>query len=204
MHLVDEGALGITILFLLALLVIVKLWATGSILDKPRGNLLIQLVNVFNLFFLLVVNPLAAILLITHRLVSQDPTHLNISEPWILMGLEVVGLIIYVKGFVLMAWALITLRRNYQLGGSAPRPDDKFIIDGPYRLVRHPMYTAALIISLGLACLIQSGACAGVFCIYLMLILRLVPLEEEKLENAYGDNYRLYTQKAGRLFPFVY
>jgi len=51
-------------MFLLGMLVTVKQVATGSILDKPKGNLMIQLVNIFNLFFLLVVNPLAAMLLI--------------------------------------------------------------------------------------------------------------------------------------------
>ena len=67
MHLLDQRILGIAILCLLGMLVIVKRVATGSILDKPKGNLLVQLVNIFNLFFLLVVNPLAAILLITGR-----------------------------------------------------------------------------------------------------------------------------------------
>jgi uncharacterized membrane protein YhaH (DUF805 family) len=130
MHLLDQRILGIAILFLLGMLVIVKRVATGSILDKPKGNLMVQLVNIFNLFFLLVVNPLAAISLITRRLATIDATHMAIDEPWILMVLEVVGLVMYVIGYLLMAWALITLGRNYQLGGSAPRPEDKIVMDG--------------------------------------------------------------------------
>ena len=58
MHLLDQKILGIAILLLLGMLVIVKQVATGFILDKPKGNFMVQLVNVFNLFFLLVVNPL--------------------------------------------------------------------------------------------------------------------------------------------------
>ena len=54
MHLLGQRTLGIAILFLLVMLVTVKRAATGSILDKPKGSLLVQLVNVFNLFFLLV------------------------------------------------------------------------------------------------------------------------------------------------------
>jgi protein-S-isoprenylcysteine O-methyltransferase len=102
-----------------------------------------------------------------------------------------------------MAWALITLGRNYQLGGSAPRSDDKMVMDGPYRLVRHPMYTAALSISIGLACLIQSWAFFCVFCIYLVLILLLIPMEEDGLRKAYGGQYVVYQQKARKLIPFV-
>jgi len=125
---------------------------------------------------LLIVNPLAAILLITRRLAIIAPTHMITDEARILMVLEIVGLVMVVIGYLLMAWALITLGRNYQLGGSAPRSEDKMVMDGPYRLIRHPMYTAALSISLGLACLIQSWAFLCVFCIYPVLIYPLMLL----------------------------
>jgi len=151
MRTLDQRTLGITILFLLSMLVNVKRVASGTIFEKPKGSYLVQIVNIFNLFFVLVVNPLAAILLITRCLATIDPTHMITAEPWILMVTEIVGLVMYVTGFLLMAWALITLGRNYQLGGSAPRSEDKMVMDGPYRLVRHPMYTAVLSISLGLA-----------------------------------------------------
>jgi protein-S-isoprenylcysteine O-methyltransferase Ste14 len=204
MHLVNGRVLGIAILFLLGMLVTVKRLATGSILDKPKGNLLIQLVNVFNLFFLLVVNPLAAILLINGRLASIDLAHVSMDLSWLLLVLETVGLGLYGTGFILMAWALVTLGRNYQLGGSAPRSDDKLIIVGPYKLVRHPMYTSALSISLGLACLIESWVFLCVFCIYVALILPLIPLEEDGLRKAYGEPYSTYQNKTSRLVPFLY
>ena len=201
MHLLDQRILGIAILFLLGMLVIVKRVATGSIFDKPQGNFMMQFVNIFNLFFLLVVNPLAAILLIIRRLPAIDPTHVIIAEPWLLMVLEIVGLVVYVLGFLLMAWALITLGNIYQLGGSTPRAGDKMVMEGPYKLIRHPMYTSALSISLGLSCLIQSLAFFCVFCCYLVLILRLIPLEEDKMREAYGDQFLAYRQKVKKLIP---
>jgi protein-S-isoprenylcysteine O-methyltransferase len=103
-----------------------------------------------------------------------------------------------------MAGALLTLGRNYQLGGSAPRSEDKIVVDGPYRLVRHPMYTAALGISFGLACLTQSLALVCVFCVYLVLIFLLIPLEEDELRKAYGEQYVSYQRKTRRLIPLVY
>ena len=204
MHLINQTILGIGILFLLGILVTAKRVSTGSVLDKPRGNLLVQLVNIFNLFFLLVVNPLAAILLITGRLPAIDPTYIPMSESMILTVWEILGLFMYVTGYLLMGWALITLGRNYQLGGSVPRSEDKMVMDGPYRLVRHPMYTSALSISFGLACLIQSWAFFSVFCIYLLLILVLMPMEEDGLRKAYGEQYVAYKQKVRKLIPFVY
>ena len=204
MHLLTPKILGIAILFLLGMLVAAKRVSTGSILDKPKGNLMVQLVNVFNLFFLLVVNPLAAVLLITELLETHDPSHFHLDGSWILTLLEPLGLVMYLVGFFLMAWALLTLGHNYQLGGSAPRSEDRLVIDGPYKIIRHPMYTAALSISLGLACLVQSWAFLGVFGIYLVLILLLVPMEEEKLRKAYGEQYIVYQHKAGKILPFLH
>lgn len=204
MHLLDQALLGIAILVLLGMLVVVKQVTTGAILDRPKGNLLVQVVNVFNLFFLLVVNPVAALLLIMRQMATTDPTHFVIDQPWALTILEAVGLLLYVTGFLLMAWALLILRRNYQLGGSVPRAEDNMVMDGPYRLIRHPMYASALSIALGLSCLVQSWAFFAVFCIYLVLMLPLIRLEEAGLRTAYGERYAAYQQKTKRLVPFVY
>jgi protein-S-isoprenylcysteine O-methyltransferase Ste14 len=204
MHLFDQKILGIVILFLLCMLVVVKQRATGAILDRPQGTFPVQLVNSFNLFSLLVVNPVAAILLMTRRVEMIDPTRIIISEPRLLMVLEMAGLVIYVLGYLFMAWALTSLGYNYQIGGSAPRPKDAIVMNGPYRLVRHPMYSAAMVISLGLAGMTQSGILFGVFGLYLMLILSLIPLEEEGLRQVYDQQYIHYQLKTKKLIPFVY
>jgi protein-S-isoprenylcysteine O-methyltransferase Ste14 len=70
-------------------------------------------------------------------------------------------------------------------------------------LVRHPMYTAALSISLGLTCLIQSWAFLCVSCIYLVVLSLLIPAEEVGLRRAYGEQYVAYQQKTPRLLPWV-
>jgi protein-S-isoprenylcysteine O-methyltransferase Ste14 len=204
MFLFDQRILGVMILSLLGVLVAVKRMATGSILDRPKGSLLVQLVNGFNLFFLLMVNPLIAILLITRSIEIINPTRLFITGPWLLTFLEMIGLVCYVMGYLLLAWALIKLGDNYQLGGTTPRSKDEMVMNGPYRLVRHPMYTAALIISMGLTCLTQSWAFLGVFGLYLMLILLLIPLEEDGLRQAYDKQYIPFQQRTKKLIPFVY
>lgn len=204
MHLLDPRILGIAILLLLGMLVIVKRATTGSILDHPKGEFLVQFVNVFNLFFLLIVNPLSALLLIAGLLPTTDPSRIIISEPMIAKALEIVGLVLYVLGFLLMAWALISLGRNYQLGGSMPRPDDKMVVNGPYRLVRHPMYASALSISLGLAFLMQSWAFTIVFCLYVALIIPLISMEENALQKVYDGQYSVYKRKTRKLIPLVF
>jgi protein-S-isoprenylcysteine O-methyltransferase Ste14 len=202
MHLLSQQVLGILIVLLLVMLVVVKRAATGSILETPKGGSLLWLVNIFNLLFLLVINPLAAILLLMEKINMVDPSFLTITNGPVLILLETAGLIMYLFGFLLMAWALIILGRNYQLGGVDPRATDKMVFNGPYTYLRHPMYTAALSIALGLACLIQSLACFVAFSLYLVLIVLLIPYEEESLVKAYGETYIQYKQKVRRLLPF--
>jgi protein-S-isoprenylcysteine O-methyltransferase Ste14 len=204
MQFYNQTTYGIIILVLLGFLVAVKRVATGSILEKPEGSPFLVVVNSFNLFFMLIANPLALIMLIIRRVDAVDPTHLTISAAWLVTGLETGGMALCAAGYLLMAWALLSLRSNYQLGGNSPRLDDKMVINGPYQLVRHPMYLAAVIISLGLACLIQSLAYLSVFCIYLVLIVFLIPVEEQRLLRAYGDQYSDYQGKVKRLIPGIY
>lgn len=192
------------ILLLLGVLVIIKQIATGSILDKPKGNLLVQLVNIFNLFFLLIVNPVIAILFLTGNLETVDQSRVGIENTALIITFMSIGLVLYVMGYLLMAWALMRLKNNYQLGGSTPRTNDRLVILGPYHFVRHPMYAAALYIALGLAFLTRSLACLAVFFIYLVLISLLIPVEEKGLRQVYGEEHEDYQHHVRKLLPFLY
>jgi protein-S-isoprenylcysteine O-methyltransferase Ste14 len=204
MHLLDQRVLGGVILVLLALLVVVKRLSTGNIIrDVPSRGFLLWVVHVFNLFFLLVVNPVVGILLVAGRLEQVDVTRLPLASPAAAV-LEGAGAILSLLGYFLMGWALLTLGRNYQVGGSVPRPADRFVAQGPYGVVRHPMYAAALCISLGLALVTQSLALLAVTVVYLVLIVPLMPFEEDGLRRAYGDQYVSYSRRVPRLVPFVY
>lgn len=203
MVLENQRLFGFLILFLLAALVAVKRLASGSVLERLQGGPLSMAVNGFNLFFLLVVNPLAAIALIARRLAAIDPTRVAIAGTPSLI-LETAGLFLYVAGFLLMAWALVALGRNYQLGGCPPRQGDMLVTTGPYRWIRNPMYTAALGIALGLAALLRSLAFFAVFAVYLALILLLLPGEEEGLERCYGQRFAAYRKVTKRLVPWMY
>lgn len=205
MWVLDQRIFGIIILLLWAMLVIAKWLATGSLLrDRPQGGMWIWLVHIFNFFFLLVVNPLAAILLIAGPAQAIHADHQPSGTQGLPAGLAPTGLLLCAAGYILMAWALFTLRGNYQVGGNPPRASEEFVAKGPYRLVRHPMYTAALCISLGLACLTRSMAFLGVFCIYVLLILWLIPVEEEGMRRAYGERYLTYQGTVNRLVPMLY
>ena len=202
MHLLGEAALGLLILALLGAMVAVKRLATGSVLDeRPGAHPLVRSVNAFNLTFLLVVNPAAAVLLVAGRLAAWDVTHLDVRSAPLVAAVEGLGILCYAAGAALIMWALLSLRSSYQLGGVAPRARDALVTTGPYALVRHPMYAAVLAMALGLALALQSLLCLAVFATYLVLLARLMPMEEDGLRAAYGEAYETYARAVPQLLP---
>ncbi|MFN8373656.1 MAG: isoprenylcysteine carboxylmethyltransferase family protein [Anaerolineae bacterium] len=115
-----------------------------------------------------------------------------------------IGGLLLIAGYLLMAWALAALGHNYQLGEVHLELKNRMVVNGPYGWIRHPMYSAALSIALGLTCLIQSWVLFGVFCIYLVLLTPLIPAEENKLRSAYPEQYSAYQQQTRRLIPFIF
>ncbi|MEP6894989.1 MAG: isoprenylcysteine carboxylmethyltransferase family protein [Chloroflexota bacterium] len=84
---------------------------------------------------------------------------------------------------------------------SATRKEHKLSTSGPYRWVRHPLYTvgAALFISFGLMADNWYIAALGILTFILMAIR--TPKEEANLMEKFGDEYREYMKHTGRFFP---
>ncbi|MEM1295887.1 MAG: isoprenylcysteine carboxylmethyltransferase family protein [Verrucomicrobiota bacterium] len=81
------------------------------------------------------------------------------------------------------------------------REDHQLITEGPYAYVRHPMYTALLGFFVGVAVLSANLAIIA-FCIGIsLLLLRRINREELMLEERFGDSYREYRTKTGRILP---
>lgn len=84
---------------------------------------------------------------------------------------------------------------------SATRKEHKLSTSGPYRWVRHPLYT------IGTSFYISFGIIADNWFIVAMGILAFVamairtPKEEANLVDKFGDDYREYMKRTGRFFP---
>jgi protein-S-isoprenylcysteine O-methyltransferase Ste14 len=78
------------------------------------------------------------------------------------------------------------------------------ITTGPYSRVRHPIYTAAIIFCVGMFVVSGNwivGACfMGPF---VGLCLWRIPREERMMIEHFGDEYREYIERTGRLLPRV-
>lgn len=82
------------------------------------------------------------------------------------------------------------------------REGASLVTTGPYRLVRHPMYSAAFVIDIGLGILSANWLVAGTMLLgLLVLVVGRVRDEERMMTDAFGDEYREYMARTGRLFP---
>ena len=82
------------------------------------------------------------------------------------------------------------------------KKDHQLVTSGPYRWVRHPLYAVALLMffSLGLmtaSWLIMLYALAGA----VIFRLGIIPKEEEKLIQAFGEDYQGYRKRTGAIVP---
>ena len=76
-------------------------------------------------------------------------------------------------------------------------------IEGPYRLVRHPLYLGWMLAVFGAAHMTGDRLAFGAISSVYLLIA--VPWEERSLMQSFGDDYARYTQQVRwRVIPFVY
>jgi protein-S-isoprenylcysteine O-methyltransferase Ste14 len=117
------------------------------------------------------------------------------SVGWIAAALSLCGL-----GVCL--WARITIGQNWS-GDVTLKESHELIQRGPYRFVRHPIYTGILMIFLGSALfrgylggLVALGILFGSFWIKLRM-------EEELMLKQFPNEYPAYMQRVKRLIPFI-
>jgi protein-S-isoprenylcysteine O-methyltransferase Ste14 len=84
---------------------------------------------------------------------------------------------------------------------SATRREHKLVTSGPYRWVRHPLYTigSTFIVSFGLMADNWFIAALGLLA-FILMALR-TPKEEANLIEKFGDEYRIYMKTTGRFLP---
>lgn len=114
-----------------------------------------------------------------------------------------VGVSIQAVAMSLGIWARIHLGRNWS-GTVRISVGHELIRGGPYRIIRHPIYTSMLGMFIGTAIASsQYHALVGVGILFVAYI-RKSRLEEEILQQTFGSDYEAYRQDSWALIPFVF
>lgn len=105
-------------------------------------------------------------------------------------------------GVILASAGTLSLGRNLT---PMPHPRDgaPLIQSGPYRLVRHPIYSGILFMALGWSVCLQSLVKLG-FTLLLFICFDLKSRREERFLAQIFPEYDDYRKRVSRLVPFIY
>jgi protein-S-isoprenylcysteine O-methyltransferase Ste14 len=107
--------------------------------------------------------------------------------------------VLLVAGTAWAVWSLVFLGRNLSILAQARAVADR----GPYRWVRHPLYTGELISSLGVALAVGSAAAMAIWLALCGLQVYRAVREEQVLLRALPD-YPDYRRRTAALLPGVF
>jgi protein-S-isoprenylcysteine O-methyltransferase Ste14 len=110
------------------------------------------------------------------------------------------GLGLLVAGLLFTIWARRCLGDNWS-ADVAIRERQELVRSGPYRLVRHPIYTGGLIAVAG--CVVMGAQWRGLvgFVLVLSTLAWKLRLEERWLSELFGDSYAAYQSEVPALVP---
>lgn len=117
--------------------------------------------------------------------------------------LPALGTILTLLGLLFAVWARVHLGGNWS-GTVTVKHDHTLITSGPYRFVRHPIYTGMLAALLGTA-LAEGNACGfiGTALILLGFVIKLL-VEEGRMRATFPRDYDDYSRHTARLIPGVF
>jgi protein-S-isoprenylcysteine O-methyltransferase Ste14 len=116
--------------------------------------------------------------------------------------LAVLGVGLQLAGGALVVWSSRLLGRNLRPFPRPPR-DGALVEDGPYRVVRHPIYSGAVLFFAGLSLALSPLALVPTAVLAVVLALKSA-VEERFLQEAF-PTYRPYADRTRwRLVPLIY
>jgi protein-S-isoprenylcysteine O-methyltransferase Ste14 len=164
-------------------------WLAASASAKPGQSRLTRFAGVRVAAILLV-------LLLLRLRVLRD--HAVTTSP-LLQG---IGLAIFVFGLALAIWARIYIGRNWGAPMSR-KTDPELVTTGPYRTIRHPIYTGIILGMVGTTIAISiywliAVAIVGTYFIYSAVV------EERNMTELFPRTYPEYKRSTKMLIPFIF
>lgn len=131
----------------------------------------------------------------------------NITQPWLRLHLfrpspisNWIGVALTAAGIGLAVWARLYLGANWS-GTVTVKLGHELVRSGPYRFVRHPIYTGLILALLGTALLrAQVRGLVAILLLYVGFKIKS-KIEERTMTNTFGAQYDEYSRSTGAIVP---
>jgi protein-S-isoprenylcysteine O-methyltransferase Ste14 len=117
-------------------------------------------------------------------------------------AVSIIGVVLCAAGMALLVWARVVLGRNWSQIVSI-KEGHELVTSGPYRTVRHPMYTGGIIACIGSA-IVGGGAWIFLLAILGALFLWRVGAEDKLMAEQFPKEFPDYKRRTKALIPFVW
>jgi protein-S-isoprenylcysteine O-methyltransferase Ste14 len=118
------------------------------------------------------------------------------------LALDAAGLAVTVVGTVFAIWSRLTLGRNWS---SVPQVKEQheLVVKGPYRIVRHPIYTGLILAVAGTGLALDKGI--GLFMVVLIFASYglKIRVEERLMMETFPEEYPEYRRRVKALIPGI-
>ena len=115
--------------------------------------------------------------------------------------LAAIGAVLFVGGIALAVWARLHLGRNWGMPMTR-RAEPELVTSGPYRFVRHPIYSGLLTALLGTT-LVNNLLGLIVVAVLIAYFYYCGTVEERNLVSAFPAAYPQYRERTKMLIPYV-
>ena len=170
----------------------VKSQATGEKLDRRQEGL----------FILATLRPLGAAFwfgvfawMINPRWMAWSSMPLPVWVRW-------AGVAPLLTGCALLVWTFRSLGKNLT-DTVVTRQQHTLVERGPYRWIRHPLYSSAALMIGALSLVAANWFLFATGVVVLCVLIIRTRTEEENLVARFGDSYRRYMERTGRFLPRI-
>lgn len=144
-------------------------------------------------------NPKSLVLVLAQSLLLL---HLFLTGP--VVPTNLLSRILEFGGVGLGLWSLWSMRITAIQITSDVAPDSNLVTDGPFEFIRHPMYLAVILVSIGLLLnMVTTLRVLSTLLLAANLVIK-ANYEEMLLVKYFKKNYEDYQRKTKKFIPFIY
>jgi len=121
--------------------------------------------------------------------------------------LRIFGLVLFLSGAIVVVSARRVLGRMWGISTSREvklLPDHRLVKNGPYKLIRHPMYSGWWLALVGVILIYRTWILVLLLASSLLVFARRARLEERVLAVRFGAEWQAYAASTKSLIPFIY